>query len=185
MLLLYRLLLTFSSTSLFIAIYLIKSNVTFDFGKVFNPELISYVGYVIGVIILNLLSLFMIRYLENSSLQSQTKDKNLIKEIEIANHTFLPTYLGYFFVALSISDLDWIVFGFIYSIVFVFTFFSQTNYFNPMFILMGYQFYYVTTANNIKIFLITKKLMKNPTAYKFNNLKRINDFTFIDRGDKQ
>lgn len=184
MLLLYRFLLTFSSTSLFIAIYLIKSHVILDLGKGLNSELISYIGYVIVVIMLNLLSLFMIRYLEDSSLQSQNKEKNMVREIEMANHTFLPTYLGYFFVALSISDSDWIVFGFIYSTVFIFTFFSQTNYFNPMFILMGYQFYYVTTVNNIRIFLITKKLMKNPTTYKFNNLKRINDFTFIDRGDK-
>ncbi|MFK8795648.1 hypothetical protein [Planococcus plakortidis] len=181
MLLLYRILLTISSTSLFVVIYLIKSNVTYDFGEGINSELISYIGYFGAVIILNLLSLSMIRFLESSSLQSQTKEKDVLIEIEMANHTFLPTYLGYFFVALSIESSDWIVFGFIYSIVFIFTFFSQTNYFNPLFILMGYQFYYVTTVNNIKVFLITKKLMKNPAVHKFNNLKRINDFTFIDR----
>ncbi|KQS19815.1 hypothetical protein ASF99_07980 [Exiguobacterium sp. Leaf187] len=107
----------------------------------------------------------------------------MINNVEMVNHSFLPTYLGYFFVSLSILDRDWIVFGFIYSIVFVFTFYSQTNYFNPIFILMNYHFYYVTTTNNTKVFLITKKLIKNPKMYKFNNLKRINDFTFIDRGD--
>lgn len=185
MLLLFRCLLTFSSTSLFIVIYLIKSHVIIDFGISHYSELVSYLFYFVSIAIVNVISLFLIRYLECSSLQSQSKEKNVIQKIEMANHTFLPTYLGYFFVALSIADKDWIVFGFVYSIVFIFTFYSQTNYFNPMFILMGYQFYYITTLNHTKIFLITKNLMKNPAAYKFNNLRRINDFTFIDRGDKK
>lgn len=133
--------------------------------------------------IINVILLISVRFLENSSLSSSRTNENMINNVEMVNHSFLPTYLGYFFVSLSILDRDWIVFGFIYSIVFVFTFYSQTNYFNPIFILMNYHFYYVTTTNNTKVFLITKKLIKNPKMYKFNNLKRINDFTFIDRGD--
>lgn len=184
MIILFRILLTLSSTSLFILVFLVKSKISL-FNNVNNYlEWLSYLIYFLCVFLLNLIVLWLIKFLEEDSLQSYCNEKiNIIKKVELANHTFLPTYLGYFFVALSIKDADWVTFSIIYFIVFIFTFFSQTNYFNPIFILIGYQFYYVTTVNNVRIFLITKKLMKNPSTYTFDNLKRINDFTFIDRSN--
>lgn len=184
MLFLFRILLSLSSTSLFIVVYLIKTDTRFPIKNELYSYILTYGMYLAIILIISFISLWLTKFLEVSSLKSQSNDRiNSIKEIELANHTFLPTYLGYFFVSLSIADGDWITFGIIYAIVFLFTFYSQTNYFNPLFILFGYQFYYVTTINNVKLFMITKKLMKDHSGYTFDKLKRINDFTFIDKGE--
>ena len=103
-----------------------------------------------------------------------------MKDLEHANNAYLPSYLGYFFVALSVPDVETLVFVFL--ILFVFTYFSQTIYFNPLFLLWKRHFYYVTTENNIKIFLITRKVLRKPSDVHFENLKRINNYTFIDNG---
>lgn len=101
-----------------------------------------------------------------------------IKEIELANNNFLPTHLGYFFVSLEINDVQTLVV--IFMIIYVFTFLSQTLYFNPIFLLFGYHFYFIKTSGNIKIFVITRRYLKVPGNDGFENLKRINNYTFIE-----
>jgi len=100
--------------------------------------------------------------------------------IEEANNAFLPSYLGYFIVALSVNSVQTMVF--VYLIVFVITYFSQTLYFNPMFLLLGYKFYYMTTVNNVKI---SKKEINSTIGLTFPKLRRINNTMFIDEEDKQ
>jgi hypothetical protein len=104
--------------------------------------------------------------------------KEHIKEIELANNSFLPSYLGYFFVALGIVDVDTLLI--VFFILFIFTFLSQTLYFNPIFLVFGYHFYFLKNVNDVKIFLISKKQLKKPNDVDFNQLKRINHYTFID-----
>lgn len=101
-----------------------------------------------------------------------------IENVEYANDAFLPSYLGYFFVALDVPNLETLCF--VYPLIFVFTFLSQTLYFNPLFLVFGYHFYNLTTVNNVRVFMITKKKFKDPKTISFPSLKRINDFTFID-----
>lgn len=106
------------------------------------------------------------------------------RECVLADNDFLPMYLGYFFVALSISDCTTLCF--IYVLVFVFTFLTQTQYFNPMFLLLGYHFYHVTTNQGTKIFLIAKgEIIRNVNDIKFTELRRINDTTYISRKDER
>lgn len=177
---LFRLLLTFNSTSLIIVVYLIKS------GHLLNklhlklahlPHFISYIVYFIIPILLTLASLFFSRFLEIDSIESENNIQAII-EVEQANNAFLPSYLGYFFVALSVPFGETLIY--VFSILFVFTFLSQTLYFNPLFLIFGYQFYYVTTCNNVKIFMITRRTLKLPATLNFPRLRRINNFTFID-----
>lgn len=103
--------------------------------------------------------------------------QGLIIEVEQANNVFtkLPWLL---FVALSVSK--WHIIFCVFNIIH-FYFLSQTLYFNPLFLFFGYNFYNVTTNNNIKIFIVSKKTIKNPKDIGFNKLKRINNFTFIDK----
>lgn len=172
---LYRLLLTFNATSLIIVVYLVKSkcNLSDFFNIIRLPNYISYIAFVLIPIVLTFLSLVISKYLSKDSITINT-----IKNIEQANNAFLPSYLGYFFVALSVPYCDTLVF--IFSILFVFTFLSQTLYFNPLFLVFGFQFYYLTTSNEIKIFVITRKVLKDPKLIEFKKLNRINNFTFID-----
>lgn len=173
---LYRILLTFNSTSLIVVVYLVKERCTisdFNISLFTLPNYISYVIYVLIPIILTLISLYISKYLSKDSI-----DLGKVKQIEQANNAFLPSYLGYFFVALSVPYCDTLVF--IFLILFVFTFLSQTLYFNPLFLIFGFQFYYLTTTNEIKIFIITRKELKDPKLTEFKELRRINNFTFID-----
>lgn len=179
--LLFRLFLTFNATSLIIVIYLVKGQ------KVLNglhpllkdmPHFISYVFYFCVPVFFTFLSLLLSKLLISDSIEEE-QGVSAIKEIEQANNAYLPSYLGYFFVALSVTYCDTLVF--VFAILFLFTFLSQTLYFNPLFLIFGYHFYFLTTATNIKIFLITRKELKDPSILNFPKLKRINNFTFIDQ----
>lgn len=108
----------------------------------------------------------------------ETDDLKGVEEVEQVNNSFLPTYLGYFFIALSINNAR--ILFWIYFIVFIFTFISSSLYFNPLFLLWGYNFYNITTKNQVKIFLITKKNIRDPKQVSFEKIKRINNFTYID-----
>lgn len=178
--LLFRLFLTFNATSLILVVYLVKEQKVINglYYRIVNlPAFVSYIIYFSIPVIFTYFSLLASRWLASDSIESE-QGKSAIKEVEQANNAYLPSYLGYFFVALSVPFCDTLIF--VFAILFLFTFLSQTLYFNPLFLIFGYHFYYLTTANNIKVFLITKKNLKNPEHVNFPSLKRINNFTFID-----
>lgn len=170
--LLYQLFLAFNSTYLIVVIYLVKEKYRFNFLNSL-PKFISWILFISIPIVLTAISFLIARRLPKDQLKNTT-----VQEIELANNNFLPTYLGYFFVSLGVNDIPTLVV--VFSIIYVFTFLSQTLYFNPIFLLFGYHFYFIKTSQNIKIFLITKKKLKVPGNEGFNNLKRINNYTFID-----
>ena len=107
--------------------------------------------------------------------------KILIKKIisiEIANNDFLTHYLAFFFVALSVDNLD--IFIIVFSLTVLFTFFSRVSYFNPIFLVCRFNFYYITTDDNVKIMLISRERLKKSKDFKDTIVKRINDYTFIE-----
>jgi hypothetical protein len=169
---LYRLFLAFNSTFLIIVIYLIKE---YYFLTILDTHVkyISWLLFILVPVSLTATSFLVAKLLARDAIADRS-----ISEIELANNSFLPTYLGYFFVSLGVNDVPTLTVVFL--IIYVFTFLSQSLYFNPIFLLFGYQFYFIKTTNNIKIFLITKKHLKKPGDDGFDNLRRINDYTFID-----
>ena len=178
----YRLLLTFNATSLILVIFFVKERWrVIDIIKLnsFNciSENLSFFIYCLVPLILTVISLWFSKYLGYSNIK-----KGSITEIENVNNAFLPSYLGYFFVALSINDFQTLIF--VFCLIFIFTFVSQTLYFNPIFLIFGYKFYNVCTNNKSKLFIITKNEITNIEELEFNNLKRINNFTFIDKSKK-
>lgn len=175
--LVYKLLLTFNATSLILVVYFIKEQYYFDCLDKF-PLWVSYIACMLFPVVTTGINLLLKKFLSYDSIEKQPLN------IEQANNSFLPSYLGYFFVALSVSKTETL--WFIYFILFIFTFCSQAMYFNPIFLIFRYQFYNVTTADNIKIFLISRKQIKTTKELVFPTLKRINNFTFIDvENDKE
>ena len=125
------------------------------------------------VILLSILTLVLSKRLGKESVES-------CQEISLADNEFLPVYLGYFFISLSIQD--WYTMVWIYAIVFVFTFLMQMQYFNPVYLLLGYHYYHVLTHKGTLCFVIKKgKVIRNKEDIDFKNLRRINDITFIER----
>lgn len=172
--LLYRLFLTFNSTYLIVVIYLIKEDYYLCYLNTLGWSIyLSWLAFVLFPILLTALSFIIAKQLPKDKISALS-----ITEIELANNNFLPTYLGYFFVSLSVNNISTL--AVVFSIIYVFTFLSQSLYFNPIFLLFGYHFYFIKTQKNIKIFLITRKKLKNPGDIGFGELRRINNYTFID-----
>ncbi len=169
---LYQAFLAFNSTWLIVVVFLIKEKLSFNFLNEYSAYY-SWALFVIIPIILTALSFLIAMNLPKDTLQSSS-----VKEIELANNNFLPTYLGYFFVSLGVEDIPTLIV--VFTIIYVFTFLSQTLYFNPIFLLFGYHFYFIKTSGNVKIFLITRKQLKTPGETSFEKLRRINNYTFIE-----
>jgi len=177
---LFRLLLTFNATSLLVIVFLVQKG--FSLGHFFSkctylansPNAISYVGYLLVPITLTGLSILL-----SPCLGKDSFEKGQIIGIEHANNSFLPSYLGYFFVALSIAN--WETLAVVYGVLFVFTFLSQALYFNPLFLLFGFSFYNVTTKNGAVVFLISRCSYKAPLDAIIPKAYRINNYTFIER----
>lgn len=170
---LYRLFLTFNSTSWMLIIYAIKSKWTING----IPVCVMDVLLILASIFLSKISICLSKYLSKDNLYQ-------CEEFNLADNEFLPVYLGYFFVSLSIGDFYTLIF--LFMIVFIFTFLSQTQYFNPLFILFKYHYYHVLTSAGTKIFIIYKgKIIRNKQEMSFECLFRINDTTFIGESLKK
>jgi len=178
--LIFRLLLTFNATSLLVIIFLVQKGYVlgYFFGAcplvVDVPNFISYLLYLSVPIVLTGLSIKF-----SSRLGRDSFDKGDVKTIEHANNSFLPSYLGYFFVALSVGNWETLIF--VYGVLFVFTFLSQALYFNPLFLLFRFEFYNITTRNGAAIFLISKNHYKKPDDVILSNVYRINNYTYIEK----
>ena len=165
----YKLLLTINATSWMGIIYAIKEEWT-------SCNLPVWVFGLILLVIpigLSVISLLLTKKFGKEKLSDCV-------EVSLADGEFLPVYLGYFFVSVGVNeDLTMLV---IFVIVFVFTFLSQTQYFNPIFLLLGYHYYHITTKNGTKIFVIKKgDVARKASEISIENLRRINDTTFIER----
>lgn len=167
---LYKLILTLNATSWMIIIYAIKEEWTVDQ----MPNWLFGIILLIIPIILSGLSLLLVPFLGSES------PVNDCKEFNLADGEFLPIYLGYFFVSVGITDHFTMLI--VYLIVFIFTFLSQTQYYNPIYILFGYHYYHILTESGTKIFIIKRgPVIRNIKDLEFNNLHRLNDSTFIER----
>lgn len=180
---LFRLLLTFNATSLLIIIFLVQKKYTlfcfFQNVQGFQwlnstPHILSYLFYFLIPIILTKASLIL-----SVRLGKDEFKKDEVISVEYANNSFLPSYLGYFFVALSIND--WMTLFFVYGLLFVFTFLSQALYFNPLFLVFRYEFYNIKTKTGASIFLISPYRYKVPQDVVVPVAFRINNYTFIER----
>ena len=161
--LLFRLCLTFNSISFFGIVYAVKTHLWIPGMRIYTMLI-----YILFLILFSLLCLKLTNYLGKDSIEK-------VDNIEIGAESYMAVYLGYFFVATGLPDNDRIVF------LFVFILLSQTQYFNPMFLLLGYKFYGLTREDGVKIFIISKRKIYSTAGVSFMDLRRINDFTYIDK----
>lgn len=164
---LYNLLLSLSATFWMVVLYGIKEK--WSIGAL-STWMVGLLLLIIPVI-LSGLSLCIARKLATYSLHE-------CEEVTLADNEFVPTYLGYFFAALSAPDRMTMIF--LFGIVFAFTFLLKTQYFNPIYLLFGYHYYHIKTNGGTKVFAIIKgKVIRNCSDVNFKCLKRINDSTYL------
>ena len=166
-----RLFLTFSSVSYFIVVYLIHNGMFFSINGLLKTKWQTCLLYATIPVVLTLISLTLCRLLSTSTVSK-------VNSIETSNNDFLANYLAFFFVALSVNDTVtfWVVFG----LTIVFTFYSRVSFFNPMLLVFGYNFFYIKTNENVKVMLISKEKLKSPQTFSIMEVRRINDYTFIE-----
>lgn len=168
-----RLFLTASSVSFFVIIFMISNEIyhyKYDLGD-FWPIII--IVYLLIPFLATLISLGICKFLSSDSLAG-------VKTIETSNNDFLSNYLAFFFVALSIKDGSMILFWVVFGMTVIFTFVSRVSFFNPMFLIFGFNFYYILTQDDVKVMLISRKKLKSPSEFPTLNVRRINDYTFIE-----
>lgn len=118
----------------------------------------------------------------NSDTQSEQIE---CSEIEIAEPKYIPIYITYFVIAVSINDF--ILFCFVFILIYLLILRGKFSYFNP-YLLFSYHFYEASINTKqdryaqYKIFLISKQKIKNIRVH--DNLIRLNDFTFLEKGAK-
>lgn len=101
-----------------------------------------------------------------------------IVSIEPVGDTFITSYLGYFFIALSIPNFTTLATSFL--LLFVFILLSNIYLFNPLYLILGYRFFYAMTTSNKRVVILTKEKIQFNDNVCFGNLRKVNEFTFID-----
>lgn len=170
----YRMFLTLNATSLMILVYLIKEEHWICcFGQW------SIAIYFLGLLIYTRICLILCVCLKKASIEGG------IQQISIATNGYITTYLGLFFVALSIPAKDEATFWTVFLILNLFIYNSQTIYFNPLLCLFGYNFYAIHTDLGTRVYVITrKKNIKGICGLEFPKLRKINEFTYLDEEKK-
>ena len=170
----YRMFLTLNATSLMILVYLIKEeHWIYCLGKW------SIAIYSLGLLIYTRICLIMRVCLKKASIERG------IQQISIATDGYITTFLGLFFVALSTPAKDGTTFWVVFIILNVFIYNSQTIFFNPLLCLFGYNFYEIHTDIGTRVYVITQeKNIKGTSGLEFPQLRKINEFTYLDEEKK-
>lgn len=159
---LFRLLLTLNATLWMGAVYALKT------GKYIFTALLIIVPIILSFATIGIAGLLAREKIDECS------------DFDLADSEFLQIYITYFFVSLSINDTVTMVV--IYILVFVFTLLSDAKYFNPIYLMLGYHYYNAKTIYGTRYFVIVKgPVRRNDCDMALENLRRINDSTFIER----
>jgi len=168
---LFKLLLTFNSTAFIWVVFGFKHIESlpsfFGLGKIIWP-----IAFTASPILLAKISILLMPKRESDEINSRN-----IKTIEHIDNSYLPSYLGYFFVALSANNFH--ITLYIYCLITIFSHASQVTYFNPVLLILGYKFYRIETQKGSVIHFISHEKYKNPNNLGVVLAHRINDHTFI------
>ncbi|QXX87769.1 hypothetical protein J7649_06970 [Acinetobacter lwoffii] len=146
---------------------------------------ITYIVYTVYLIVLLGISIFSIKF-SFKYLDQDVIERAKVKEFEQANDFYLPIYLGYAFVAISLPTLKSFLLFFVLMLIVL----ARTRffYFNPIFLVLGYKFYFIKHIDDSKVLVISKKEIKtidelfedsNGDIQSYIALTKVNDYTFL------
>ena len=166
-------------------ISLLISSENIKFTEKFITESVTYVAYVIYFIALLFLSFFSIKF-SFKYLDQDVIERKKVKEFDQANDFYLPIYLGYAFVAISLPTLKSFLLFFVLMLIEL----ARTRffYFNPIFLVVGYKFYFIKQIDDSKVLVISKKEIKtidelfedgNGDMRSYIAITKVNEYTFL------
>lgn len=179
-----RILLTISATWIYVLLYYLnltlayftsnspkKLNLIFNFHPI-TEIILLFIGTMI---------MFLIPYYHSKKKGTDNIEKAHL--IQLEDNSFVPSYLGYFFISISIDNYISMI-GF-YLIILIFMYYAGVEYFNPIFLLFGYHIYKVESSLGVQSILILKNktgvIRKSDTLNNLTHLNRINNLTYIGR----
>lgn len=189
---------TMSSTSVIIPIYFIKIRYTFFHSPsciTISDNLLFIIHvfvYMAIPILLTLLGFWMMKIMgTNDNLMRSNgcyENHFLITPAETSN---LPTYLGYFFIALSIPGVvvagapeqpSWPILFAVYFILNGLLALSEKSFFNPL-VMIRYNFYNVLVNDQVEILVISRKDIEKDEGdeVEFPHLLKVTETIFIDK----
>ena len=189
---------TMSSTSVIFPIYFIKIRYTFfhfpDCITIGDSLLfvIHIVLYMAIPFLLTLLGFWIMKKLgTNDELMRSNGNKENLFRVIPAETSNLPTYLGYFFIALSIPGVSvngtpeqpsWPILFAVYIILNGLLALSEKSFFNPL-VMVRYNFYNVLVNNQVEILVISRKEIKKDggNEVEFPHLLKVTETIFIDK----
>lgn len=163
-----RFVFTFISTLWVWVVYSIQQRYSF----MFNSYLITSLFLIFTPFLLTILWLWTARWFSVDNIVGGCVD------IEEAHNDFLANYLGYVFIGVGVDDS--LVLVMVYVIIFVLTFAVQSKCFNPVLLIFGYKYYDVITSEGTKVFVVTRRNLRTPDEVEFDNLRRINNMSYIE-----
>ena len=164
-----RFVFTLLSTSWVWVVYGIEQRWSFVFG---NVLLTSFV-LISAPFLLTIVWIVLAKWFSHDNIAS-------CADIDETNNDFLANYLGYVFIGIGVDDLQIMIF--VYLIIFVLTFAVQSKCFNPVLLIFRFKYYDVTTSEGARVFVITRRNLRKPDEVEFNDLRRINNMSYIELG---
>lgn len=163
-----------------IVIFILRIPICIYQDIVFNNIIVA-----LCMVVFALLFSYLYIYCVKKHYQDTQSEQIECSEIEVAEPKYIPVYIAYFVISASIDDL--LTFSIVFTLIYLLILKGKFSYFNPYLLFFGYHFYEVSVDVNrekyakYKLFLISKQKIKYIKIH--NNLIRLNDFTFLDKGD--
>lgn len=144
------------------------------------PDINNVYSYVVYILIVFAISAIMKCGFKNLPNKVELKIDSISK-VYPASENFIPTFFAYIFLGLSINNFSTLAIVF-FAIVII-CYFGDMYLYNPIFYLLFYRYYYVEKKNGDKILILTKKKILKGNTCDFNDIREVNDHTYIDMED--
>ena len=166
-----------SSMSLYLLFFKI-SNISAEASvNILDDIQISKISIPSDYLAIVLIAFSSIMFLQISKKFIKANDTLEIKSIKVAEPTYIPVYVAYFVIAMSISSKETFIWISIILVLLIWA--TKMFYFNPILLLFRYHFYEIQDKKDTNMLLISKQSdLKG--EHTFNRLHRLNNFTFLD-----
>lgn len=180
---LFRLFYVTVSFLLLIAIYLINHSITLglimkrlgiNYCDIDLPNWLSYAFFLACVVLSSLVVVGRFKSL-NDKIDLEV---NQINNISPTGDNFVASFFAYIFLGLSINNCYMLAVIFITLVIMCLS--TQMYLYNPLFILFGYNYFYIKTTSGLTIILLTKRKFKLNEKEDLKGIRRLNDYTYID-----
>ena len=163
-------------------LFLINKEVKITFDSYTLTPYLSYLLYLVVSILITWVFSLTFGKLDTENIECKS-----ILLAESADIHLLATFLGYLFVGLSINNIWSLIFVYLLLVLLCST--GSVYLYNPIYQILGYRYYFIKIDTNKFLIMSKQRLslskINKPDSLKFNNLFRLNEFTYVEISKKE